>query len=215
MLGLVMMWLIFETLGAKPALQVMRDLFAENLLLMSQLATPWPQGKPADLRKIRTLREKISQNFFGVTSQADAVLFETGRLRDYNLAVRNRLFGWQPQLRSLYLLQVALLQYRVQVSPQDLPAPILRAATRFDNEISVLLEGIARAFRFKDTSSRPDNIQMAYADLERAIFDGFHNQPPLRSRAVLTISSQIIELACRLLTEIQTAASRGALPVWK
>jgi hypothetical protein len=101
---------------------------------------------------------------------------------------------------------VALLQYRLQVSPRDLPAPVVRAAARFDSEIAALLEGIARAFRFKDTSSKPDDLQLAYADLERAIFDGFHNDPPLRSRAVLAISSQIIDLGCRLLMEVEAAA---------
>ena len=213
LLGLLMMWLVFETFGSKPAVQVMRELFAENLHLMAQLANPWPHGKPADLRKIRTLRERISQNFFGVTSQGDAVLFEIGRSRDQSLAVRDRLFGWQPQLRSLFLLQIALLQYRVQVSPQDLPAPLLRAAARFDSEVGALFEGIARAFRFKDTSCQPHNIQRAYADLEHAILDAYHNEPPPRSRAVLAISSQIIELACRLLAEIKAASFSGAPPV--
>ncbi len=203
LLGLLMMWLVFETLGSKPAVQVMRELFAENLHLMAQFANPWPQGKPADLQKIRTLREKISQNFFSVTSQADAVLFEIGRSRDHSLAVRERLLGWLPQLRSLFLLEIALLQFRLQVSPRDLPAALLRAAARFDSEVRALFEGIARAFRFRDTSCQPHNIQMAYADLERAILDAYHNEPPPRSRAVLAISSQIIELACPLLAEIK------------
>jgi hypothetical protein len=194
----------------------MRELFAENLHLMAQLAEfPWPQGKPADLKKIRTLREKISQNFQGVGSQADAVLFEIGRSRDHSLAVRHRLLGWQPQLRSLFLLQIALLQYRLQVSPQDLPAPILLASARFDSEVSALLEGVARAFRFKDTSCKPHNIQMAYADLEHAILDAYHNEPTSRSRAVLALFSQIIELACRLLAEIKAAPFSGAPPVRK
>jgi multidrug resistance protein MdtO len=212
LLGLVMMWLVFETLGSKPAVQVMRELFAENLDLMAQLATPWPRGKPADLQKITTLREKISENFLGVNSQADAVLFEIGRSRDYSLWVRNRLRGWLPQLRSLFLLQNALLQYRLQVSPQDLPEPIRRAAARFDSEVSALLEGLAGAFRFKDTSCQPHNIQMAHADLEHAILEAFHNQPPPRSRAVLAISAQIIELACRLLGEINAAPFSGSQP---
>ncbi len=103
MLGLVMMWLVFETLGSKPAVQVMRELFAQSLHLMAQLATPWPRGKPADLQKIRTLREKISQNFSGVTLQSDAVLFEIGRSRAQSLALRDQLHAWQPQLRSLFL----------------------------------------------------------------------------------------------------------------
>jgi multidrug resistance protein MdtO len=213
LLGLVMMWLVFETLGSKPAVQVMRELFAENLRLMAQFARPWPQGKPPDLRKIRTLREKISQNFLAVNSQADAVLFEIGRARDQSLALRARLRAWQPQLRSLFLMQIALLQYRLQVSTRELPAPILRAATRFDSEVCALLEGIAGAFGFSDTSCKPHNIRMAYADLEHAILDAFHNQPPPRSRAVLEISGQIIELASRVLAEVTAASFSEAPPV--
>jgi multidrug resistance protein MdtO len=209
MLGLVMMWLVFETLGTKPAVQVMRELFAENLHLMAELARPWPRGEPADLRKIRTLREKVSENFQAVNSQADAVLFEIGRSRNYSLAVRDRLRAWLPQLRSLFLLEVALLQYRLQVSPLDLPASVVRAATHFDNELSAVLEGIARAFRFRDTSCKPHNIQRAHGDLEHAILDAFHNQPTPRSRAVLEISAQIIELGCRLLAEVIAAPSSG------
>ena len=215
MLGLVMMWLVFETLGSKPAVQVMRELFVENFHLMAEYARPWPRGKPADLKRLRTLRERISQNFLGVTLQSDAVLFEVGRSRDQSLAVRDQLHAWQPQLRALFLMQVAILQYRLQINPQDLPPPVPRAAARFDNEVSALLEGIARVFQFNDTSYMPGGIQTAYDGLERAIFDSFHNEPPLRSRAVLAIAAQIIELGCRLLGEIKAATFNGAQPVRK
>jgi multidrug resistance protein MdtO len=212
MLGLVMMWLVFETLGSKPAVQVMRELFAENLHLMAEYGRPWPHGKAPDLRKIRTLREKISQNFLAVNSQGDAVLFEIGRSRDQSLAVRDRLRAWQPQIRSIFLLEIALLQYRLQVSPQQLPAPVLRAWVHFDGELSALLEGMARAFRLQDRSSKPLNVQRAHDDLERAILDAYHNQPTLRARALLAVSAQIIELACRLLGEINAAPFGGAPP---
>jgi multidrug resistance protein MdtO len=215
LLGLVMMWLVFETLGSKPAVQVMRELFAENLHLMAEYARPWPHGEPADLKKIRTLREKISQNFLAVNSQADAVLFEIGHSRNHSLAVRGRLRAWQPQLRSLFLMEVALLQYRLQVSPPHLPPLVLRAWIHFDGEVSALLEGIARAFRLEDRSCRPHNIQMAYADLEHAMLDAYHNQPTPVGRALLEVSAQLIELACRLLTEIQAAPFCGPPPVRK
>jgi hypothetical protein len=91
----------------------------------------------------------------------------------------------------------------------------LRAAARFDDEVSALLEGIARAFRFQDTSCMPHDTQGAHADLEHAIFEAFNNEPPLRSRAVLEISSQITELACRLLGEIKAVPFSGATPVRK
>jgi multidrug resistance protein MdtO len=211
MLGLVMMWLVFETLGSKPAVQVMRELFAENFHLMAEYGRPWPRGEPPDLGKIRTLREKISQNFLAVNTQGDAVLFEIGRSRDHSLAVRAQLRGWQPQLRSIFLLEIALLQYRLQVSPQQLPAPVLRAWMQFDAEVSALLEGIALAFEFKDTSCNPRNIQRAHYDLEHAILAAYPN-PTLRARALLVVSAQLIELASRLLAEIVAAPISGELP---
>jgi multidrug resistance protein MdtO len=184
--------------------QVMRELFAENLHLMAEYGRPWPHGKPPDLRKIRTLREKISQNFLAVNTQGDAVLFETGRSRDQSLAVRDRLRGWQPQVRSIFLLEIALLQYRLQISPRQLPAPVLLAWIHLDGEVSALLEGIARVFRFNDTSCQPDNIQRAHSDLEQAILDAYHPPTP-RGRALLAVSAQLIELACPLLAEIKAA----------
>jgi multidrug resistance protein MdtO len=205
MLGLVMMWLVFETLGAKPAVQVMRELFAENLHLMAEYGRPWPHGRLADLKKLRTLREKISQNFLAVNSQSDAVLFETGRSRNQSLAVRNRLRAWLPQLRSLFLLEVALMQYRLQVSLPNLPPLVLRAWIHFDGEVSALLEGIARAFRLEDRSYEAHAVKRAHSDLEHAILDAYHNQPTPLGRALLEVSAQLIDLACRLLAEIQAA----------
>jgi hypothetical protein len=83
----------------------------------------------------------------------------------------------------------------------------LRAWIHFDGEVSELLEGIARAVRLQDTSFKPHNIQKAHSDLEHAIFDAYHNQPTPRGRALLAVSAQLIELACRLLAEIAAAFS--------
>jgi multidrug resistance protein MdtO len=206
LLGLVMMWLAFETFGTKPAVQVMRELFAQNLQLMAQLAKPWPQGKPADIEKISNLRSKISQNFAAVNSQADAVLFEVGRSRAQSLAARERLLNWQPQLRSLFLMEIALLQYRLQVSPKDLSPGIVRAATRLDDDVCRLMEEMARAFRRQERSSQAVDAQPAYAELERAIDEGYGGQPPLRARAVLAILSQIIDVASRLRAEMNAVS---------
>jgi hypothetical protein len=101
------------------------------------------------------------------------------------------------------------LQYRLQISPRQLPAPVLREWLHFDGEVSALLEGIARAFRLQDTSFTPHNIRQAHSDLEHAIFDAYHDQPPPRARALLAVSAQLIELASRLLGEITTAFSEA------
>ncbi len=101
-----MMWLVFEKLGSRPSVQVMRELLAQNLHLMADLAKLW-RGEPADLVRLRTVRATIGENFTSFHAQADAVLFETGRSRQHNLVARARLLGWEPHLVSLFLLEVA------------------------------------------------------------------------------------------------------------
>ena len=205
LLGLVVMWLVFETLGSKPAVQVMRELFAENLKLMSHLAKPWRDGKSIDFTKIRTLRDQISQNFAAVNSQADAVLFEVGRDRARSLAMREQLLSWQPELRSLFLMQVALLQFRLQVLPAHLPASVLKPAYRFDEQLCELLADMSHTFRRQPSRYNVAVARDAYAHLKESIEQSYAEPPP-RSRAVLTLSSQILDLAERLLQEI---GSRG------
>ena len=198
LLGLTMMWLAFDTLGSKPAVQVMRELFVTNLQLMAQLAKPWPEGRAADLPKLRALRDKISQNFGAVNAQADAVLFEVGFQRSRSLTVRERLLALQPRLRSMFLLEVALLQYRTRVTPTSLPVGILRAQDAFDRDTSGLLEGMA-AYLGKG-APLPDErkVSQAYDALEGAISEAYQGRPTPRAQAILTLSSHLIELATRL-----------------
>ena len=46
-------------------------------------------------------------------AQADAVPFETGPSRARDMAARDRIRRWQASLRSFYLLEVPLVQFRV------------------------------------------------------------------------------------------------------
>jgi len=94
-LGLLAMWLVFDTLGAKSAV-IMTDTFARNLDLLAEQAIPWRDGKPADVARLRALQSQISQNFAQANAQADAVLFEIGPLRQMKLAQRRRLLDLQP-----------------------------------------------------------------------------------------------------------------------
>jgi multidrug resistance protein MdtO len=48
-----------------------------------------------------------------VTAQSDAVPFETGPGRLAEMAARDRIRRWQAFLRSLYLLEAPLLQFRI------------------------------------------------------------------------------------------------------
>ena len=204
LLGLVVMWLVFDQLGSKPAVQVMRELFAENLRLMAKLARPWPGGRPADLKQIRTVRDKISQNFSNVNSQADAVLFEVGASRARSLKLRARLHNWQPKLRSLFLLEIAILQHRLQVEPDQLPPTIVQASDQFDRELSVLLENLAHAFTHDHKPYVQADVQGALAHLNAAIVDAYQGRPNPRAQAVLALSSQVVDITCVLAEDMSS-----------
>ena len=205
LLGLSVMWLVFEKLGAKPAVQVMEDLFAANLRLMARLAQPWAHGRPANVKEIRALREKVTQNFGAINAQADAVLFELGSMRPRSLAVRNRLLSWQPRLRALFLLQIALLQYRVRIAPAKLSPAIQTATQQFDDELSARLRAMAQAFERHPSGAPAGDMQHAFAMLQSAIDSTYEGKPTPRARAVLSLSSHLVEGSTSLAREVQNA----------
>lgn len=56
----------------------------------------------------------INKNFANVRAQADAVLFEFRDSRTDDLAARQHVRAWQPELRTIFLIKLALLQDRLR-----------------------------------------------------------------------------------------------------
>ena len=209
LLGLLMMWLVFEKLGSKPAVQVMRDVLAKNLRLMADLAKPW-RGRPADLVKLRTLRATVSQNFAFFHSQADAVLFETGRKRHPNLVDRAQLLGWEPQLAALFLLEVARVHARLQLSTDRLPADLPHAATHFEDEMSQLLEAMSADLNGRAIVSS-SAVQRAHASLRDQAAVAYRATPPAPVLYLLDIASRFAEVGQELSHSLGYAAAGGSL----
>ncbi len=210
-LGLIVMWLVFDQLGSKPAAVVMRELFATNLKLMAELATPWPGNQRTDLGKVRALRDKVSQNFSAVNAQADAVLFELGRSRAASLKVRNLLLGWQPRLRSIFLVQVALLQYRGPLSPSELPEEIVRAQGVFDAHMRAILKGMASVFSDRVKPPKPAPLGDALGSLRDAVYRAYQGKPTPRAAAVLALSGHLEQTVSALNEEMHRAEQRTRL----
>lgn len=205
-LGLVMMWLVFDSLGSKPAARVMRELFVKNVRLLAQLAQPWRDGGAADLKQIRALRDTISANFGSVNSQADAVLFELGPCRERDLRLRERLLAWQPRLRSVFLLQVGLLQYRTAIQPADLPPEILSAQQEFDHQASTVLQQMADIFSGGPVAQSRPEMKPAYRRLQEAIHSAYQGRPTSRAEGVLAFSSNMAQLLDELSGELAEQA---------
>jgi multidrug resistance protein MdtO len=114
LLGISMMWLVFERFYPRPASDEMITVFVRNLRLMATMVAESAIGSDAAaIVQIRRHRDQIYQLFGDVTAQADAVPFETGPNRAAHMAARDRIRRWQTSLRTFYLLEVPLLQFRL------------------------------------------------------------------------------------------------------
>jgi multidrug resistance protein MdtO len=114
LLGTFMMWLVFERLYSRPAGDEMVRIFVSNLRLLAELANNSPGGTDTEaIVKIRRQRDLVYRYFNDVNAQADAVPFETGPARAADMAARDRIRRWQASLRTFYLLEAPLIQFRV------------------------------------------------------------------------------------------------------
>jgi multidrug resistance protein MdtO len=142
LLGITMMWLVFDRFRPKKASHMMVDTFVANLRLLGQLATAEMQGDDREATAaMRRLHDTIYGNFAAVTAQGDAVPFEVGPGRLRHMAARERLRRWEALLQTFYQMELALLQARVYGSEDLMSDPdrsLLRDIER--SCASVLLE---------------------------------------------------------------------------
>lgn len=144
LLGLMCMWLIFDRLWVKNALDEMQDLFAKNLNMLAEFSEQLLlEDRNQAVKRIRQLRDQINAGFSAVTAQADAVLFEFGPSRRRKLQAREDIRRWQPNLRTLFLVQLTLMQYRVQRPLKELPPEISEAQAAFETDVARVLRTMA------------------------------------------------------------------------
>jgi multidrug resistance protein MdtO len=144
LLGLIMMWIVFDQLWGVPAAVEMRKAFISTLRLLAQLAKePLSKNLRVAIERSYSLRETINRSFDKVRALADGVLFEFGASRQQDLVLRGRILRWQPQLRALFVTRVALLKYRLRLPGFELPEQVHLAQQEFDESLAVTLDGIA------------------------------------------------------------------------
>jgi multidrug resistance protein MdtO len=144
LLGLFVMWLVFDQLwGARAGVEMKRT-FISGLRLLAEFAKE-PLSKDLKIAVARsyTLRETINSNFDQVRSLADAVLFEFSSSQQQDLALRTRIRQWQPRLRTLLIIRTTLLKYRLQLPGFELPEAVRLAQQKFDDQSAKMLEGMA------------------------------------------------------------------------
>jgi multidrug resistance protein MdtO len=169
LLGLLAMWLIYDRLWVRSALEEMQAAFAQNLERFALLAEQLLEDDTVkSIRRVRQLRDQINAGFLAVSAQSDAVLFEFGANRRRALKIREESRRWQPSVRTLLQVQMTFWQYRVQRPLKDMPAPIAQAQIAFESDVAHVMRALANEVSGKPIAAVPD-IQSSAARLQQEI----------------------------------------------
>jgi len=203
--GLIMMWFVFDQLWGASAASDMKRAFLSAVRLLAQFARePISIDYNVAAERSYSLREAINRSFEGMRASADGVLFEFGPSRQQDLAWRNRFRQWQPQLRLLFVTEIALWKYRARLPGFELPHTVGAAQQAFDDELARTLEAIAD--RIEGRPSQEDFLDESLARLERAVstYEGSEPQPATADRfqAFLSLHRRIESLTSSLQKEI-------------
>jgi multidrug resistance protein MdtO len=205
LLGLFAMWVFFNRLWGTSAAVAMRATFISTLRLMARFeGEPTPEGMQAAIRRGYSLRDSIEKGFENVRALADAVLFEFGPSRERDLALRDRIRRWQPQLRVLLVLRVSLWNYRIGLSGFELPDRIRSVQREFDEVVSKAIECMSDHLEGKPTAV-PD-IHDSLLRLEESVTayaaTASLTKPTDVLRTFLARHRRVSEVTCELLRDI-------------
>jgi multidrug resistance protein MdtO len=155
-LGLLMMWLIFDQLWGASASVEMRKVFISTVRLLAQYTRePVSADIQSAIQRTSALGETINTQFDKARSLADGVLLEFGPSRRHNLALRDRIRTWQPELRALFLMRGASLKYRLRLPGFVLPEAVIASLQAYDECSAQTLENIADRMEGKTSQGRP------------------------------------------------------------
>ena len=144
LLGLLLMWLVFDHLWAAPAAIEMRGAFLSAIRLLAQLMRePSSSDIPSAVERSHDLGEMLNAQWDKVRSLADGVLFEFGPSRPSALALRERIRRWQPQLRTLFLMRSASLRYSLGLHGFELPEAGRLALRQYNERSARVLDQMA------------------------------------------------------------------------
>lgn len=212
LLGVTMMWLVFERLFPRSAADEMVRIFAVNLRLLAALVTSAARVEdPASILKIRRQREEIYRHFGEVIAQSDAVPFQTGPRRPGDMAARDRIRRWQASLRSFYLLEAPLLRFRISASIDSRSRPFPAFESDFHLECSRIFlqmaESLENQMATRIHHAEPVASLLSHIDSSAAKIEAAFSE---RERALLGCTRTLAQLLDRLQAEV---VSRGLYDV--
>lgn len=191
LLGLMTMWLIFDRLWVRSALEEMQAVFARNLQLVAEFTEQLlKEDRTEATKRMRQLRDQLDTGFEVVRAQGDAILFEFGALRRQKLKIRNQIRNWQPELRTLVLVEVTLFQYRVQRPFEGLPESVDQARIAFLKDCAQITRAMADDVCGNPSRPVPD-VAASEMHFEQEIRTYYESQ----KLAIPPVVSDVISLA--------------------
>ncbi len=143
LLGLLIMWVVFDQLTSHNALLDMRQALVTGIrALNAYMLEQRGPSRTQYLKRVRLFRDRVNESFLNVRTSADAVLFEFDQGRTEALSFRANARIWQPQLRTLLLLQITLAHMRLREPSGTLPASVERLLKRCAKELNVIADMI-------------------------------------------------------------------------
>jgi len=169
LLGLAVMWLVFDQLWGAPAIVEMKSAFISLLRALAKLARePLSKNLQIAIEQSYALRETVNNDFDKVRALADGVLLEFGPSRQQHLALRSRIMGWQPELRTLFISCVTLLKYRLRLPGFELPEPVRLAQHEFEDSLARTLDCMADRLQ-SEARQETEDLAASLVHLEESV----------------------------------------------
>jgi len=204
LLGLFMMWLVFDQLWSAPAVDQMKKTFTATLSLLAQFAKePLSRELRVAADRSYSIREAINKNLEQTRAFADGVLFEFGPSREQDLLWRDRIVRWQPQVRILFLTRIALWKYRAQLPGFELPEAIQAAQQEFDYDLAGKFDEITN--RMESKSASVENITQSSLDRLERIIEIYSSK---ETDPLLTAHTQAFLSLCRTAENLTVSLDR-------
>ncbi|WP_263356752.1 FUSC family protein [Acidicapsa ligni] len=193
LLGIAAMWLIFERLYPRPAAIQMVRMFAQSARLVASLK-PVSVNEP-EVKRFFTMRDQINSLFTNVNAEADAIPFENGEQRLAYLAARDRIRRWLSILRTLYLLELPLLQIG---SNDGISPTVLRAQSSLLDELSGPLIHIATCLENQLSGQPCSTTNPAVASDTQRLEEEQHPSGMIRDEGLTQTSLQLLKMVREL-----------------
>ena len=193
LLGLFAMWLIFDRWWSVPAVRELKETFISNLRLLAQFARePFSKDLKAATARRFALGDTINSNLDKVRALADGVLLEFGRTRARDLAMRSLIRRAQPQMRVLFIMQIAEWKYRAQLPGFELPEPIANELREFNHQLAESLDVMADRMEDRSRGQR-QKLHEACTRLGRTIHTNRREEASERRFDALILLGRKIE----------------------